>query len=191
MGAPARAPGVEPYSARELLECNVFRYGVGPSHHYSRESRAWWGAHEPAVFEWLAEEIEAGLEDPEQAKFAATSLLAVPTDRRPRADPRVEPPPYSWAEVDAYEILFEHVLLAGLPAYFDFAFVLPAMRRFAAFLRRRGLIPSELGIALDCDLEEWIPRALTAAKGDVWWTREGRMVPGRSSRRRRVDAKVA
>lgn len=176
-GKPAHEPGVEPYTARQVLECAVFRYGVSPSHHLSQESRDWWRLHEPAVFAWLEEEVDAGLEDPEQAKFAATLLLAVPTDRVPRADPRVDPPPpYSWVGIDAYEILFEHVLLGGLPDYFDYEVLLPAMRRFATFLRRHGLIPVELGIALDCDFEGWIPKAVMAAKGCVWWSRDGRMV---------------
>lgn len=127
--------------------------------------------------EWLEEEVEQGLEDPEQARYAAGLLISVPAERMPHIDERPEPPPpFTWEGIDAYEILFEYVLHAGHLDCWSYDFLLPAIRRFAAFLHRRGVIPDELGTALDRDFEDLIPKALVASLGCVWWTRNGDMV---------------
>ena len=126
---------------------------------------------------WLEEEVEQGLDDPEQAEFAAHLLITIPTERVPHIDERPDPPPsYSWEGIDAYEVLFDHVLHGRLSYHWTYAFMLPAIRRFAAFLHRRGIIPNELGPTLDRDFEALIPKALVATHGCVWWTRAGEML---------------
>lgn len=186
-GQRPHEPGVEPYTARQLLACRVFRYQVFDSHCGGPEELAWRRRHAPEVMAWLEEEVAQGLDDPEQARFATWLLISVPVNRTPNIDERPDPPPlFTWDGIDAYEILFEHVLHGGgFIAHWSYEFMLPAIRRFAAFLHRRGVIPDELGAALDRDLEALIPKALLATLGCVWWTRDGRMLHNCPKARRR------
>jgi hypothetical protein len=135
------------------------------------------------VLAWLAEQVDLGLDDHDalrHAKFAATTLLDVPPMRAMGDGIGLEGrPPYSWDQIDAYEILFDSLAHGAPYVGTDLHAVAAGIRSFARFLGRHGVLDPEASEALDLDLQVWIPRLVRYVANGVWWNRDGGAHPPR------------
>ena len=164
-------PNLRLYTGEELLACPAFQH-IGPVRHCTEIGEQWWRTFQPVVGAWLAEELAGGCDDLSMAKFAAESLLRVPEARA--WDGRDTRPEYDWAEIDAYEVLFENVVHGGTEPLWEDDKLLARLRSFAAYLTREGFIEPVVGASLDRGLEVWIPRLLAHYDDPrLWWGRDG------------------
>ena len=136
--------------------------GLGPE-----ASDLWWTSHHALAEAWIREVLQRGEARLELAMHAARLLLFVPTVRffNERAH-------YTWAEVDAYEVLFDHAeyLLGSTDAPETWLSLIGA---FAAFLGEHGVIPPAEHARLVGEWSLWSDRLLEVWATGCWYERDG------------------
>jgi|GEM_PF-2520635 len=147
----------------------------GPFHCPHEE--AWWRGHQSVAVAWIHDEWENGFAPLQMLTDAARVLLYVPVARGRRGNPDEFPRPrFSWAEVDAFEILMEHVVfLPGGEA--NPVLYLNTLGSFVDDLCLGGHIPAREAEALEREWGLWAERLLETWSTGCLYTREGNVVP--------------
>lgn len=121
-------------------------------------------------------------------RSAARSLLRIPearADGRAPGDPDREP--YLWDEIDAYEILFCHVVHGGC-GLDDAAEFLRLIGSFAAYLGEQGVIGRAEHLALHREWSTWSERLLEVWEDGGWYLADGTYFSPEGLQRRNREA---
>lgn len=152
-------------------------------------SRRWHAQHEPHVEAWLEHEGGAPCGPSDPRRTAVWSLLRIPEARgegRAPGDPVREP--YVWDDLDAYEILFCHVVHGGYVDA-DPKELLRLIGSFAHHLGEAGVIPSREHEALQAEWAQWSQRLLEVWEHGGWYLPDAtRLRPEGSGRRPKTRA---
>ncbi len=155
---------------------------------FSRSKR-WSEDHQAYVEGWLEQHggPAASLGHDIRAS-AAHSLLRIPEARaegRAPGDPDREP--YVWDEIDAYEILFCHVVHGGCGPD-DAAEFLRLIGSFAAYLGEQGVIGRAEHLALQDEWPLWSQRLLEVWEEGGWYLADGTSFSREGLERRKQEA---
>lgn len=140
---------------------------------FSRSAR-WVEEHRDYVEAWLEQQGGPAVMPGHDARRSAThSLLRIPEARAEgRAPGEPDREPYLWDEIDAYEILFCHVVHGGYgpddPAEF-----LRLIGSFAAYLGEQGVIGPAEHVALHEQWPVWSQRLLEVWEDGGWYLADG------------------
>lgn len=138
------------------------------------QAMAWWERQRRLAVEWMLEEEDAGRLEHSLASYAASCLLMVVEHRAIGHGPgELVREPSSWKEIDAYEILFESIGVAGGHPFWEVEDVLRAVGWFAAFLGRRGEIGAAEAGRLEREYPVWMERLLEVLDTGAWYERGG------------------
>ncbi|MBV1858187.1 MAG: hypothetical protein KUG77_07230 [Nannocystaceae bacterium] len=123
-------------------------------------------------------------------RFAARALVGVPEARAVGWAPgEPERESYVWDEIDAYEVLFIHVVHGGHPGDVDSSQYLKLLGSFATFLGEQGVIGRDEHVALQRDWAVWSQRLLEVWEHGGWYFADGiYRAPERNEERYREDA---
>lgn len=140
---------------------------------FSRGKR-WMEEHREYVEGWLEQQHGPAASFGQDLRgSAARSLLRIPEARaegRAPGDPDREP--YLWDEIDAYEILFGHVVHGGCGPD-DAAEFLRLIGSFAAYLGEQGVIGRAEHLALHEEWPVWSRRLLEVWEDGGWYLADG------------------
>ncbi len=140
---------------------------------FSRSAR-WMEDHQEHVEGWLQQHGgPAAFPGHDIRGFAARSLLRSPEARAEGPAPgEPDREPYLWDEIDAYEILFCHVVHGG-HGLDDAAEFLRLMGSFAAYLGEQGVIGPAEHAALHQEWPVWSQRLLEVWEDGGWYLADG------------------
>lgn len=147
------------YTAAQLLDCDVFMR-VGPVCHDGPESANYWHVFGGHLLDWLRQEVLSGrIDEPEPAKYGASTLLSAVDNGDWELDPAPRAPG-SWAPLGGEELLFDwaaHGMMDGWSP----AVVVDAMSSFLRYLGQVGAVDPKHVEATAADLEAWAPRFIS------------------------------
>ena len=140
---------------------------------FSRGAR-WMEEHQDYVDAWLVENGgPAAAAGHDVRRSAARSLLRIPEARAEGPAPgEPDREPYAWCEIDAYEILFCHVVHGGRGLY-DAAEYLRLIGSFAAYHGEQGVIGPAEHAALHEEWPLWSKRLLEVWEHGGWYLADG------------------
>lgn len=135
----------------------------------------WHAQHQHLVDAWVEQLAGPTPWEPgfDLHRFAARGLLRIPEARdegRMPGEPEREP--FAWDEIDAYEVLFCHVVHGRHPEL-DPREYLDLMGSFAAFLGTEGVIGLDEHAALQRDWAVWSQRLLQVWAQGGWYLADG------------------
>ena len=141
---------------------------------FSRSAR-WMEEHQDHVEGWLEQQGAPAVSFGSDARRSAThSLLRIPEARAEgRAPGEPDREPYLWDEIDAYEILFCHVVHGGSCGPGEPAEFLRLIGSFAAYLGEQGVIGPSEHAALHEEWPLWSQRLLEVWEDGGWYLADG------------------
>lgn len=137
----------------------------------------WTHHHQAHIDGWLEGQQAASADADDVRGFAARTLIGIPAKRvvgRTPDEPDREP--YTWDEIDAYEVLFQQVVYGGHP-FVEAEAYLHFMGEFADYLGQLGVIAGAEHAALVADWEVWSSRVLEVWTQGGWYLRDGTHLP--------------
>ncbi|MEM6292334.1 MAG: hypothetical protein AAGA54_13755 [Myxococcota bacterium] len=150
-----------------------------------QDPSTWCAEHQPIIDAWLLTQGIDPMNHDHVRSHAALMVVSVPTFRaESEASQLAAREPFSWAEVDAFEVLIGNAALGGC-GLLDPADYVAAMGDFAEHLGALGIIPPAEATALTKDWPIWAARLL-----DLWevggrWLADGTYVDEAELERRR------
>jgi hypothetical protein len=81
--------------------------------------------------------------------------------------------PFSWTDIDAYEVLFDTLACGGLPPGWSPRAIVDAIPRLFEHLAQAGLVEPAIRARMRREFRLWAPRAIEHYEHGVWYERDG------------------
>ena len=168
---------------RSVDERLVQRFAI--SSPANQDPATWCAEHQPVMDAWLLRQGIDPMDHGHVRCHAAAMVISVPTFRaESEASVLAQREPFSWADVDAFEVLIGNAALGGC-GLLDPADYVAAMGDFAEHLGALGIIPAFEAATLTKDWPVWSARLLDLWEQGGRWLADGTYLDEAELERRR------